>query len=205
MITGLIAALVFLLLLFWVVGAYQRLCKLRAQLLAAFIPLESQLNQRHRLIRELLKLASPFLQPHEPRLVERLILACDHVEKVMKAVHAKPISVNRLRALGKAEQMLNLVLEAFQLAADLHVQDIERVSLIALTQRFQEAEVRGEFARQIYNDAALTLNRAVQEMPTRLLSSLMGFSAVSRLSRYAAPGTRREGQPTAATAPPAHE
>lgn len=163
LVIGVIAAV----LLFWAVGAYNRLVSLRNGLLRRFAPLDEQLRSRH----ELLMRWAETLQDAEPQALEALRAACQQVETACAHARSRPTSANLLTSLRLAEDILAQVRARLP---DLSGDEALGADLI-------ECDATLTFARRQFNDAALTYNQAVSMFPTWVLAGLFGFRKAGTL------------------------
>ena len=69
---------------FWIVGAYNRLVRLRSAIVRLFVPVDEQFRQRHALLLALLDTLAPLLTNAGPR-IEALRAACGQVEDPVRA------------------------------------------------------------------------------------------------------------------------
>lgn len=189
MISGVLLALLGVTLVFWGVGAYQRLSKLRQAVAVAFALLAQELHQRHEVVLQFADAVAPWLS-QDRRLIDRLTVTTQRAQRSVQVVRDTPAKATGVLALGKSERLLDAVLGALNAAADACADEAERQALLPLRQSLSDIDVRIEFARQLFNDAVVTYNEAIHAMPTRLLHRLLGFSVAARLSRYSARSRR---------------
>jgi LemA protein len=163
LVIGVIAAV----LLFWAVGAYNRLVSLRNELLRCFAPLDEQIRARQTL---LLRWAET-LQEAEPQALDALRAACQQVETACAHARGRPASAGTLTSLRLAEEILA------QARARLQALPGDE----ALGAALSEGDTTLAFARRQFNDAALAYNRAVSMFPTWVLAGLFGFRKAGTL------------------------
>lgn len=175
-VTGVVAAV----LLFWAVGAYNRLMSLRNAMRGAFTQLEAQLRRRHELI-PLLAEATRADESFDRALPDAAVAARQQAGAALDLARAHPGAPGPAVSLAMAEQVLEDTCRRLQ-------QAIEAVPALKATPEVQAArdellgaEGRLGFARQLYNDAVTDYNRAIQQFPTRVLSSLFGFREAAPL------------------------
>lgn len=163
------------LLIFWAVGAYNRLVRLKNTIANAYGQIDVQLKRRYDLIPNLVEAAKKYLQ-HEQTTLEAVTLARNQARSASDAVRARPANAAAMTALVAAEQVLEgslghlfAVAEAYpELKADQTIQD--------LSEELTSTENKVAFARQAYNDAALDFNNAQGQFPALLVARLFGFS-----------------------------
>ena len=168
------------LLVFWAVGAYNRLVRLRNIIANAFGQIDVQLKRRYDLIPNLVEAAKKYLQ-HEQGTLEAVTVARNKAKSASDAVRSKPTQAAAVVALAAAEQALDgslghlfAVAEAYpELKADQTIRDLSE----ALT----STENKVSFARQAYNDAVLDYNNAQGQFPALLIASLFSFAPSAML------------------------
>ena len=175
------------LLIFWAVGAYNRLVRLKNIIANAFGQIDVQLKRRYDLIPNLVEAAKKYLQ-HEQSTLEAVMLARNKAKSASDAVRSKPTQAAAVVALAAAEQALDgtlgrlfAVAEAYpELKADQTIRD--------LSEELTSTENKVTFARQAYNDAVLDYNNAQGQFPALMIASLFGFapSAMLRATESAA-------------------
>ena len=175
------------LLIFWAVGAYNRLVRLKNIIANACGQIDVQLKRRYDLIPNLVEAAKKYLQ-HEQSTLEAVMLARNKAKSASDAVRSKPTQAAAVVALAAAEQALDgslgrlfAVAEAYpELKADQTIRD--------LSEELTSTENKVTFARQAYNDAVLDYNNAQGQFPALMIASLFGFapSAMLRATESAA-------------------
>ena len=163
LVIGVIAAV----LLFWAVGAYNRLVSLRNELLRCFGPLDEQIRARHAL---LLRWADT-LREAEPQALDALHAASLQVETACTHARGRPASASALTSLRLAEEILAQARARLQpLPGD-----------EALVATLSEGDTTLAFARRRFNDASQAYTRPVSAFPTWVLAGLFGFRKAGTL------------------------
>jgi len=163
------------LLVFWAVGAYNRLVRLKNTIANAFGQIDVQLKRRYDLIPNLVEAAKKYLQ-HERDTLEAVTNARNHARTASDAVRSRPANAAAVLTLSAAEQALSGALgglfalaEAYpELKADQTVRD--------LSEELASTENKVAFSRQAYNDAVLDYNNAQSQFPALLVARLFGFA-----------------------------
>jgi LemA protein len=102
---SLILIAVFALLLFWAVGAYNRLVRLKNLIANAFGQIDVQLKRRYDLIPNLVEAAKKYLL-HERETLEAVIAARNQARSASDAARSRPTHAPGVMALAVAEQAL---------------------------------------------------------------------------------------------------
>ena len=161
-------------LLFWVVGAHNRLVAMRSQIVALFAPLDAQLRQRHLLLREQAQSLAGSV-PGVRGDLDALHAALSQAEAACNHARSRPGAVGAVAALRLAEDVL-LGTRA-RLVAQWH----GHPALADSGARLAANEAALEFARRRFNEAVAEYNDAVRQFPTWLVAALFGFGVSATL------------------------
>ncbi|MEO7336930.1 MAG: LemA family protein [Caldimonas sp.] len=156
-------------LLFWTVGAYNRLVRLRNAIVAGFSPVDAQFCARDALLHQQLEAVAPMLEKAAPRL-EALQAACTQAD--LARIHAKahPGAPGAITSLRLADDILS------EARARVPVQAIGGSEVAELSAQLAACDTALGFARAQFNTAVLDYNRAVRQIPTRLIAAVFGFA-----------------------------
>ena len=97
------------LFIFWAVGVYNRLVKLRNEIANAFAQIDVQLKRRHDLIPNLVEVARKYMS-HERETLERVTAARAQAMAAADLVRSQPNQAGALKSLNLAEQVLGSAL-----------------------------------------------------------------------------------------------
>lgn len=175
------------LLVFWAVGAYNRLVRLKNTIANAFGQIDVQLKRRYDLIPNLVEAAKKYLQ-HEQATLEAVTTARNQARTASDAVRSRPASAAAVTALSAAEQALDGSLGHFFAVAEAYPELKADQTISDLSEELTSTENKVSFARQAYNDAVLDYNNAQGQFPAVLIARLFGFapSATLRVTESAA-------------------
>ena len=175
------------LLVFWTVGAYNRLVRLKNIIGNAFGQIDVQLKRRYDLIPNLVEAAKKYLQ-HEQSTLEAVIVARNQARTASDAVRSRPANANAVTALAVAEQALDGSLGRLFAVAEAYPELKADQTIRELSEELTSTENKVSFSRQAYNDAVLDFNNAQGQFPTLLIARLFGFapSAMLRATENAA-------------------
>lgn len=159
-----IAILVGLLLLSWVMIAYNRLVRLRNQVRTAWADIDVQLTRRHDLV---------------PQLVAAVRGYAGHERTVLEAVtelRAHAITLNSPSRLAEVESHLEQALGRLFALKEAYP-DLKASDNFAQLQRdLVEIEEHLQYARRFYNGAVRDNNDAVQRFPDVIVARSFGFA-----------------------------
>ena len=175
------------LLVFWTVGAYNRLVRFKNIIANAFGQIDVQLKRRYDLIPNLVEAAKKYLQ-HEHATLEAVIAARNQARSANDAVRSRPGKADAVIALAVAEQALDGSLGRLFAVAEAYPDLKADQTIRELSEELTSTENKVGFARQAYNDAVLDFNNAQGQFPTLLIARIFGFvpSAMLRATESAA-------------------
>ena len=183
LVTWIIAAV----LLFWAVGAYNRLMRLRAEAHSAYAALEAEFAKQVELVRKHLP-GADFTQPaaleQESTFWAGLQGAAGQFAASLAAAHSRPLEARRIAALSAARDVLtNAWVRAER--DDAHDLAGPRLPDTVLARRAQLA-LQTHSAIEQFNRAVLRYNEAIAQFPALLLAWLFGFKPGLRIDPGAA-------------------
>ena len=186
-LSTLVAIVLSALLVFWAVGAYNRLVRLKNIIANAFGQIDVQLKRRYDLIPHLVEAAQKYL-PHEPGPLEAVMAARNQARSAGDAVRSRPAHAGAVTALAAAEQALDGSLARLFAVAEAYPEFKADPTIRELSEELTSTENKVGFARQAYNDAVLDYNHARGQFPALLIARLFGFapSAMLRATEGAA-------------------
>jgi len=166
-VTAIVAILVF-----WVVGAYNRLVRLRNDLVARFGAVDERYRQRQALLDRQLELLSGALAAAAPRL-DALRAACRQADAAREHARARPSAAGAVTSLRVAEDILA------EARAHLPVQALPGTDLPEINTQLANSDSALTFARAEFNAAVSAYNESVREFPTVLVAQLFSFRAAA--------------------------
>ena len=162
-------------LLFWAVGAYNRLIRLKNIIVNAFGQIDVQLKRRYDLIPNLVEAAKKYLL-HERETLEAVIAARNQARAASDAARNRPTHAPEVLALAAAEQALGSSLERLFAVAEAYPELKADATIRELSEELTSTENKIAFARQAYNDSVLDYNTAQAQFPTLLIARVFGFA-----------------------------
>ena len=162
------------LLIFWAVGAYNRLVRLKNIIANAFGQIDVQLKRRYDLIPNLVEAAKKYLQ-HEQETLEAVIAARNQARSASDRVASRPGQADAVIALAAAEQTLGSSLGRLFALAEAYPDLKADQTIRELSEELTSTENKVGFARQAYNDAVLDYNNAQGQFPALLVALMFGF------------------------------
>jgi LemA protein len=152
-------------LVFWVIGIYNRLVNLRNQKENGWRQIDIQLKRRHDLIPNLVNTVKGAME------FER-----DTLTAVMEA-RAKAMGAAGPADASRKEGELSQALGRLLAVAENYPQLKSNENVKMLQEELSATENKIGFARQFYNDIATKFNISRETFPTNLFANMFGFSA----------------------------
>jgi LemA protein len=177
---SLILIAVFALLLFWAVGAYNRLVRLKNLIANAFGQIDVQLKRRYDLIPNLVEAAKKYLL-HERDTLEAVIAARNQARSASDAARSRPTHAPEVLALAAAEQALTGSLDRLFALNEAYPELKADETVRQLSEEITSTENKVAFARQAYNDCVLDYNNAQAQFPALLVARMFGFASAAIL------------------------
>jgi LemA protein len=167
-------------LVFWMLGAYNRLVRMRNAIGRAWTACEPPLQQRAGATAALLEALREPLAAEAPTL-QAVAVAQAQLEQAMRTLKSSPVSADAAAEFSVAmaaleaglARLVSLCEHASALQELVEVTD----SLAAL----REARIGLTFGRELYNAAVSAYNKSLAESPTRLLVGLYRFGPAGRI------------------------
>ncbi len=148
----------------WLIGAYNGLVQLRNQLDNAWAQIDVQLKRRYDLIPNLVETVKGYAK-HERETFERVTQARN------MAVSAKGVGER-----AEAENMLTGALKSLFAVAEAYPELKANQNFLALQEELTSTENKISFARQFYNDSVMTYNTRIQSFPTMFIAGMFQFT-----------------------------
>jgi LemA protein len=170
-------------LVFWMVGAYNRLMRLRNAVAAAWGQMEPALARRGEAMNAVVeRVRGPMAD--EAGTLQALAEADTRTRQAAEAVRAARARSDTVSQWVAMEAALASPATRLKALLDLHAvqlrDDPACAGLPAGIQAWGEADARVEFARQTFNQAVQTYNGALRQWPTRVITVVFGFAPAGR-------------------------
>jgi LemA protein len=162
-VTAIVAVLVF-----WIVGAYNRMVRLRSDLAARFAAVDERHRQRHALLERQLDLLASALTAAAPR-VEALRAAARQADTAREHARTRPGVASAVTSLRVAEDILA------DARARLPIQALPGSELPEVNTQLATSDTALAFARAEFNAAVAAYNESVRQFPTVLVARLFSF------------------------------
>lgn len=172
--------------LFWSVGAYKRMVRLRLEARRAFVAVDARLVEQLGLLQSCLPAsmnASLLTQPGElldevGRLWIGLRSAAAQVAASLAAVRANPLDAQALAALAAARNVLDTTWQRMPPAG---ADPAGALVPESVQYQWEQGSVQAFAAADIFNQAVQHYNAAIGQFPAVLLAWVCGFKAARTL------------------------
>ena len=177
-------------LIFWAVGAYNRLIRLKNTIANAFGQIDVQLKRRYDLIPNLVEAAKKYLQ-HEQATLEAVMAARNQARAASDVVRSRPANALAVTTLSTAEQALGGSLGRLFAVAEAYPELKADQTIRELSEELTSTENKVAFARQAFNDAVFDYNNAQGQFPAVLVARVFSFAPSAMLQATESPTGRQ--------------
>ncbi len=157
----LLAAVV--LIVFWAVGLYNTLVRLRKRCDNGWAQIDVQLKRRYDLIPNLVETAKGYLK-HEREVLENVTKA-----------RQQAIDVSGVKNQAQAENFLSQTLRSLFAVVENYPDLKANQNMLAVQEELVSTENKISFARQHYNDTVMSYNTRTEIFPSSIVAGMFGF------------------------------
>jgi LemA protein len=178
------------LVVFWAIGAYNRLIGLRNLFKNAFAQIDVQLKRRYDLIPNLVETAKAYMK-HERETLEAVIAARNGAVTANASAAADPGNAAAMQGLVAAEGALRGALGRLFALAEAYPDLKANQNFMQLTEELTATENKISFARQAFNDSVMSYNTAVEQFPSNVIAGAFAFKQAELLQATESPEEKR--------------
>lgn len=166
-VIGLVVVAVLLILVFYVVGVYNKLVNARNKVKDQFAQIDVQLKRRSDMIPNLVETVKGYAK-HEKETLTEVIEArnkmnsAGNINEELEASAGVTNALNKLFALAEAYPELKA-----------------NENFVALQKDLKETEDKLSYAREFYNDTVLGYNNLREKFPSNVVAGLFGFKEIN--------------------------
>jgi len=187
--TQIVSWIVLAVIIFWGVGAYNRLVRLRNVIANSFAQIDVQLKRRYDLIPNLVEVARKYAA-HERETLEAVTAARNQAKAAADVARSRPAAAGPITSLTMAEEVLGTAMGKLMALVEAYPELKADQSLRELAEELTSTENKVAFSRQLFNDATLDYNNAAQQFPTSMMANLFGFRSAAMLQSTASDAER---------------
>jgi LemA protein len=167
-------ALVAVLLIVFIIGAYNSLVTLRNRYKNAYSQIDVQLKRRYDLIPNLVETAKGYLA-HERGTLEAVIAARNVAVSANTRAAQNPGDASAMKEISSAESALSGVMGRLFALAESYPDLKANTTMLNLMEELTSTENKVSFARQAYNDSVMAYNTRREVFPTNLIAGPFNF------------------------------
>lgn len=172
--TGTVLLIIVAVLIFVVIGIYNKLVSMRNRVKNGFAQINVQLQRRHDLIPNLVESVKGYMK-HERETLEAVVQARNAAVTGLQAAAADPSNAEAIKTLGAAEATLGGTLGRLFALAENYPDLKASENMLRFQEELATTENKVSFARQAFNDSVLGYNNAVQTFPNNLIAGWFSF------------------------------
>ena len=178
--TGTILLIIFIGVILFGIGIYNRLVTGRNAYKNAFAQIDVQLTRRHDLIPNLVEVAKGYMA-HEKDTLEAVINARNAAVSGLSKAKADPSNPQAMQQLGQAEQGLSGALGKLFALSESYPDLKANENMLQLSEELTTTENKVSFARQAFNDAVMMYNNMCEQFPNNFIAGWFQFKTAELL------------------------
>ena len=182
-ITLIVLGIIAILLIFAVVGIYNKLVTLKNRFENAFSQIEVQLQRRYDLIPNLIETVKGYMA-HEKETLEAVIQARNQAQSSLQAASQNPGDAAAIAGLAGAEGMLGGALGRIFALSESYPDLKANQNMANLQEELSSTENKVAFSRQAFNDSVTAYNTYKQTFPPVIFAGMLGHGQDGTLLEF---------------------
>ncbi|BCE00988.1 LemA family protein [Marinicellulosiphila megalodicopiae] len=184
MIGSLITLAIIVVVIFMLIGIYNKLVALKNRYENGFAQIEVQLKRRYDLIPNLVETAKAYLN-HESETLTQVIEARNGAVSGLKEAAKNPSDSSAIQGLAGAENTLTQAMGKLNVVFESYPDLKANQNMMQLTEELSSTENKVAFARQGFNDFVTQYNTYRQSFPNIIIANNFGHTKDAQLLEFA--------------------